>query len=77
MRSVRCANRDADVSGYHSDRLGVRPVAKAIPRDKERVLRGGSWFTKKQNVRSAIRHAVFPRLRYVDYSFRPVARAKL
>lgn len=74
-RSMRCANRGALVSGYRSDQLGLRPVAKAIPPDSARVASGCSWFSIARTTRCVIRGADCPALCYPFLGLRPVAKA--
>jgi len=74
-RSVRCANRDADVSGYCSDRIGFRPVAEANPNNL-RILRGGFYLHSMEAIRCAHRCSNTRNRRISSMGFRPVAKAK-
>jgi len=76
-RSVRCANRSANVPGYRIANYGFRPVAEvAEVEDGDRVFRSGSYGFDPGFCRSAYRFRFDPGFRSVNQGFRPVAEVK-
>jgi formylglycine-generating enzyme required for sulfatase activity len=75
-RVERCAFRSALGPGFRHANLGLRPVAKAIPPDSPRILRGGSLLSDARLARCAFRNTSSPGIHYVFLGLRPVAKAK-